>query len=143
MGCPGGSDRKESACNATDLSQEDPPEKGKAAHSGILAWRIPWTKESSGLQSLESQRVEHNLETNINFKCIKYIQILRNHHPSPEHFSSCKTETFYPLINNSPFSHLTSQQPPFHLVSMNFPTPGTLSKWHHTFFCLFVSGLFL
>ena len=52
MGCPGGSDRKESACNATDLGQEDPPEKGKAAHSGILAWRIPWTKESSGLQSL-------------------------------------------------------------------------------------------
>ena len=97
MGCPGGSDRKESACNATDLGQEDPPEKGKAAHSGILAWRIPWTKESSGLQSLESQRVEHNLETNVNFKCIKYIQILRNHHPSPEHFSSCKTETLHPL----------------------------------------------
>ena len=61
----------------------------------------------------------------------------------PEHFSSCKTETFYPLINNSPFSHLTPQQPPFHLISMNFPTPGTLFKWHHTFFCLFVSGLFL
>ena len=37
------------------LGQEDPPEKGKAAHSSILAWRIPWTKESGGLQSMESQ----------------------------------------------------------------------------------------
>ena len=46
------------------LGQEDPPEKGKAAHSSILAWRIPWTKESGGLQSMESQRVKHNLETN-------------------------------------------------------------------------------
>ena len=30
-----------------------------AIHSSILAWRIPWTVESGGLQSLESQRVEH------------------------------------------------------------------------------------
>ena len=52
----------------------------------------------------------------------------------PEHFSSCKTETFYPLINNPPFSPPHPQQPPFHLVSMNFPTLGTLSKWHHTVF---------
>ena len=37
------------------LGQEDPPKKGKAAHSSILAWRIPWTKESGGLQSMESQ----------------------------------------------------------------------------------------
>ena len=39
------------------LSQEDPLEKGMATHSSILAWRIPWTEESSGLQSMESQRV--------------------------------------------------------------------------------------
>ena len=42
------------------LSQEDPLEKGMATHSSILAWRIPWTEESSGLQSMESQRVGHN-----------------------------------------------------------------------------------
>ena len=34
---------KESACNAGDLGWEDPLEKGTAAHSSILAWRIPWT----------------------------------------------------------------------------------------------------
>ena len=31
------------------LGQEDPLEKGKATHSNILAWRIPWTEESGGL----------------------------------------------------------------------------------------------
>ena len=34
-----------------------------AAHSSILAWRIPWTEEPDGLQSMGSQRVGHNLET--------------------------------------------------------------------------------
>ena len=89
MGFPGGSDSKESACNAGDhgsipgsgrspgdgihyplqyswaslvaqliknlsamretLGWEDPLEKGKATHSSILAWRIPWTEEAGGL----------------------------------------------------------------------------------------------
>ena len=43
MGFPGGSAGKESACNAGDLGGEDPLEKGKAAHSTVPAWRIPWT----------------------------------------------------------------------------------------------------
>ena len=34
------------------LGQEDPLEKGMATHSSILAWRIPWTEESGGLQSM-------------------------------------------------------------------------------------------
>ena len=42
------------------LDQEDPLEKEVATHSSILAWRIPWTEELDGLQSMESQRVEHN-----------------------------------------------------------------------------------
>ena len=37
------------------LSREDPLEKGMATHSSILAWRIPWTEEPGGLQSLGSQ----------------------------------------------------------------------------------------
>ena len=37
------------------LGQEDPLEKGMATHSGILAWRIPWTEEPGGLQSMGSQ----------------------------------------------------------------------------------------
>ena len=42
------------------LGQEDPPEKGMATHSSILAGRIPWTEEPGGLQSMGSQRVRHN-----------------------------------------------------------------------------------
>ena len=37
------------------LGQEDLPEKGMVTHSSDLAWRIPWTEESDGLQSMGSQ----------------------------------------------------------------------------------------
>ena len=46
------------------LGQEDPLEKGMATHSSILAWRIPWTEEAGGLQSMGSQRVGHNWAIN-------------------------------------------------------------------------------
>ena len=39
------------------LSREDPLEEGMAIHSSILAWRIPWTEEPGGLQSMGSQRL--------------------------------------------------------------------------------------
>ena len=41
------------------LGWEDPLEESMAAHSSILAWRIPWTEEPGGLQSMGSQRVGH------------------------------------------------------------------------------------
>ena len=41
------------------LGWEDPLEKGMTADSNILAWRIPWTEEPGGLQSMGSQRVGH------------------------------------------------------------------------------------
>ena len=39
------------------LSQEDPLEEGVVTHSGILAWRIPWTEEPGGLQNIGSHRI--------------------------------------------------------------------------------------
>ena len=42
------------------LDQEYPLEKEVAIHSSILAWRIPWTEEPGGPQSMWSQRVRHN-----------------------------------------------------------------------------------
>ena len=42
------------------LSQEDLLEKEMAIHSSILAWKIPWTEESGGLQFIGSQRVGHD-----------------------------------------------------------------------------------
>ena len=46
------------------LGEEIPLEKGMATHSSILAWRIPWTEEPGGLQSVGSQRVGHDWVTN-------------------------------------------------------------------------------
>ena len=42
------------------LGREDPLEKGMETHSSTLAWRIPWTEEPGGLQSMGSQRVGHD-----------------------------------------------------------------------------------
>ena len=42
------------------LSQKDPQEKEMATHSSILAWRVPWTEETAGLQSMGPQRVRHD-----------------------------------------------------------------------------------
>ena len=46
--------------NAGDAVWEDPLEKEMATHSRILAWKIPWTEDSDGLQSMGSQRVQHD-----------------------------------------------------------------------------------
>ena len=42
------------------LGREDPLEKEMATYSNILAWKIPWTEEPGGLQSMRLQRVRHN-----------------------------------------------------------------------------------
>ena len=55
---------KDLPANAGDMGlipgREDPLEKEMVTHSSILAWKIPWTEEPGGLQSIGSQRVEHN-----------------------------------------------------------------------------------
>ena len=45
------------------LGREDSLEKEMTTHSSILAWNIPWTEESGGLQSIGLQRVGHDLVT--------------------------------------------------------------------------------
>ena len=63
------------------LGQDDTLEKGMATHSSIHAWRIPWTEEPGGLQSIGSQRVPHDWVTNT--------------------FTFAQSITFqYPLFNN-------------------------------------------
>ena len=81
-GFPSGWDGKESTCNARDpgliFGLGRSLEKGIATHSSILAWRIPRTGESVGLQSMESQRVGHDWGTNTRFlKDIVFICIVR------------------------------------------------------------------
>ena len=64
MRLPGGTAVKTLPDNVRDAGlipeSEDPLEEEMATHSSILAWRIPWTEEPGGLQSMVSQRVRHN-----------------------------------------------------------------------------------
>ena len=69
-GFPGGAGSKEPAsqcrrheAQVESLAQEDPLEESMATHSSILAWRIPWTEEPGGLQSMGSHRVRHDWAT--------------------------------------------------------------------------------
>ena len=64
MGFPGGSVVKNPLpvpeMQSQSLGQEDPLEKEMATHCSILAWRIPWTEEPGGLQSMGLQSIRHN-----------------------------------------------------------------------------------
>ena len=51
------------------LGREDPLEREMATYSSILAWELPWTEESGGLQSMGSQRVGHDFYT-----CIEKVK---------------------------------------------------------------------
>ena len=52
------------------LGREDPLEKEMATHSSILAWKITWTEEPGGLQSMGSQRVRHDGATSLSMLCL-------------------------------------------------------------------------
>ena len=75
------------------LGQEDPLEKGMAIHSRIIAWRIPWTEEPGGLQSMGSQRVGHDWATNI-FTLKKKKKQMRG--SSMENAKKKKKKPFHP-----------------------------------------------
>ena len=68
QGFPGGSDSKESACNAEDpglmTGSGKSPGEGMATHSSIPAWRIPWTEERGLLQPIGLQKVGRDRVTN-------------------------------------------------------------------------------
>ena len=91
--------------------QEDPLEKGMAAHSSVLAWRIPWAEEPGGLQSIRSQRVEHDWST---LACmlyslqaysmvIKYFYTLWNDHHNESSYRS-----FYSISDHIPYAWFLS-----------------------------------
>ena len=69
---------KNPSTNAGDIrdaglipGSEDPLEEGMATHTSTLAWRIPWTEEFGGLQSMGSERVGHDWS---DLACTHYIQ---------------------------------------------------------------------
>ena len=64
---------------AQSLGVEDSQEKVMATHSSVLAWEIPWTEEPGGLQSMGSQRIRHDLETNTSIiLSLSWIQRFQN-----------------------------------------------------------------
>ena len=73
LGFPGGSVVKKICVPVQETQEmpvqslcwEDPLKKEMATHSSILGWRIPWTEEPGGLQSIGSQRVGHSLVTKL------------------------------------------------------------------------------
>ena len=65
--------KKQKQC--VSIIGEDPLEKEMATNSTILAWEIPWTEEPGELQSMELQRVSHNLVTK---KQKSILDILKN-----------------------------------------------------------------
>ena len=81
-GFPGGSYGKESACDVQDLGSIpgllNSPGGGHDTHSSVLAWRIPWTEESGGLQSMGSQTVGHDWTTKHSTACGDYFEIYIN-----------------------------------------------------------------
>ena len=60
------------------LGWEDPLEETMATHSSILAWRIPWTEEPSGLQAIRSQEVRHD---GSNLACMQTNKYRSYHRP--------------------------------------------------------------
>ena len=71
-------------CGIWSQGWEDPLEEGMAIHSSILTWRIPWTEEPGGLQSIGSQRVGHNWATSLKGyaeckQCFTKVWLLRFH----------------------------------------------------------------
>ena len=64
VGFPGGTVMENPPANGGDsgsiTGQEDPLEKGTATQSSIFTWRVPWTEEPGGLQSMGLQRVRHD-----------------------------------------------------------------------------------
>ena len=73
------------------LGGENPLEKEMATHSSILAWRISWTEEPGGLQSMGSKRVGHDWATNTHFNLIYKLERIYSFIPQVfKHFLSAK-----------------------------------------------------
>ena len=67
------------------LGWEDPLEKEMVIHSSIIAWKIPWTEEPGGLQSMGVARVRHDLATKL-----------------PNHHSRSQASLIAQLVKNPP-----------------------------------------
>ena len=123
MGVPGGSAVKNPHASqkawVQSLGQEDPLEEGMATHSSILAWRIPWTEELGGLQSIAWQRVRHD-----------WSDLAYTHWPNI--YQSLPGEFHLHFTNNFKWSFITSVNKAYLLLGLEKPRVGS---WKATSFC--------
>ena len=100
---PGGSDGKESAwmweTQIPSLGCENPLEKGMATYSSILAWKIAWTEEPGGVQSMGSQRVGHDWSDQASMHACNLDKISGSNHTLPSQLSSSLGWVFFWCIN--------------------------------------------
>ena len=111
------------------LGWEDPLDKEMATHSSILAWKISWTEEPGGLQSMGSQRVGHNWATNtylltLNNKYLSEIRVIHLTFICP--CSMCLSALLLPFEDNIMVSYLASDES---RVSRNQNEHHTWNTW--------------
>ena len=113
------------------LGQEIPLEKEMTTCSSILAWKIPWTEKPGGLQSMEPQRIEHNLVTKQQYSNnIAYIYI-----KTPCICSKIPFLFFFPSIKYMYFIYILKMiRKSFFLPPKN--TPLNLHCFPYKFFVL-------
>ena len=129
------------------LGWEDLLQKEMATHSSILAWKIPWTKEPRGLQSMGTQRIIHNWATNTHSKFWKFSGVVSsniffwtipslsqtlNGHFKISHRSLRITETLYISFiffsSDFFFLHLSSSDWIILLIFLQFHCPFLLKS---------------
>ena len=131
-GFPGGASGKGPACQCRRRKRQDPLEGGMATHSSILAWRIPWTEESTG-----SQRVEHDRRDLAHTHACSMISSTRRRTRAPCYISRVLTtelpgKSLIHLLLN-PFLLLTQPEMiksislhPLPFILQLFPPPSSL-----------------
>ena len=107
------------------LGQEDPLEKGMATNSRILTWRIPGTEDPVRLQSMGSQRVQHDWATftstlsrkNSDSHTVPALQVLHLQVPLPARLTPrhmhCKRLGFHPCVRKIPWRRKWQPSPVF------------------------------
>ena len=104
------------------LGHEDPLEEEMATHSSILAWEIPWTEESGGLQPVGSQSVGLNLATKQQFEeegCCEHLSSIHLTSTFQEgtlkriRIPGSKTQPFSPLLPRKPLARDLPGRPVF------------------------------
>ena len=141
---------------ARSLGWEEPLKEGVATHSSVLAWRIPWTEERGGLQTMGSQRVGHDWAANA-FTPYPIQSHFWRSCPHPYPFSSFHhfpglLQALPAHCTESASAKVTSDHPAFNPASPHFvnlpasanphhPALRILPRWYPGLFCSVLAAI--